>query len=98
MTTLSDDQIRQARWSPDQWDDIATRAARLLVAEATATTPADDLVFLDLKQVEDLSTLSRTTIPRKMPVEKRDGRTVVRLSDYKRWAAKNPDAKPYSPA
>jgi hypothetical protein len=76
-------------FSPEQWEDIANRAARLLVDEIREEAGGlDALVTLPLQTVGQITGLSRATIPKRMPVVDAEGKLGVTLKSLREWQAK----------
>jgi hypothetical protein len=77
-------------FSPEQWNDIAERTARMLVEEIKASAAGiEGMVTFPLSTITQITGLSRQTIKRRMPVVDHDGKITVTLAALREWQAKH---------
>ena len=77
-------------YSPEQWDDIADRAARMFVEEMReAAGGIEGLINLPLATVTTITGLSRQTIPKRMDVVDHDGKLCVTLATLRAYQERN---------
>jgi hypothetical protein len=73
-------------FSPEQWNDIADRTARMLIEEIKASASGiEGMVTFPLATITQITGLSRQTIPKRMPVIDAEGKLGVTLAALREW-------------